>query len=349
MLAWQGTAPPDIAGEWAGEDWGTVLLEAKQPGQYEGTFSGSEPDLTGYGSYEWMMGMISDPTHRRFYRQENDRMPSFAANKDKPATDHRINPNVRVPDGGTVLIRDPRKAIGKGTSGTVRLKWSRVERRFNGAWEEGDERGGKISLRLVDNEIRGAWTTGKNSPKATETPRLADLLWKRSNHTAKHADIEFLVDKELRYRTKANQEWKPVPLAGVSKLLRDGQTIVIRVNENVPYEWVLEIIKIASQRTDVTVTVVRKDSEVTVISKPQSAGNSRRGKIRLVDAERKLAWINLGAADSVKPGIVFEVRAHTPEDAKDHVPVVKGSVEVTRVLDEHLSEVRVLRRTSRTN
>ena len=39
---------------------------------------GLAPDLTGYGSYEWMLGFVSDPAHERFYRQENDRMPSFA-------------------------------------------------------------------------------------------------------------------------------------------------------------------------------------------------------------------------------------------------------------------------------
>jgi ubiquinol-cytochrome c reductase cytochrome b subunit len=39
---------------------------------------GLAPDLTGYGSYEWMMGLVSDPAHERFYRTENDRMPSFA-------------------------------------------------------------------------------------------------------------------------------------------------------------------------------------------------------------------------------------------------------------------------------
>jgi mono/diheme cytochrome c family protein len=33
-----------------------------------------------------MLGMISDPTHRRFYRQENDRMPSFAADLSRPAS-----------------------------------------------------------------------------------------------------------------------------------------------------------------------------------------------------------------------------------------------------------------------
>lgn len=35
------------------------------------------PDLTGYGSREWLVGMISNPTHDRFYRTRNDRMPSF--------------------------------------------------------------------------------------------------------------------------------------------------------------------------------------------------------------------------------------------------------------------------------
>jgi len=37
----------------------------------------SAPDLTGYGSREWLIGMISDPTHARFYGNRNDRMPSF--------------------------------------------------------------------------------------------------------------------------------------------------------------------------------------------------------------------------------------------------------------------------------
>lgn len=47
---------------------------------------GLAPDLTGYGSYEWMMGMISEPTHHRFYGNQNDRMPSFAADLAKPAS-----------------------------------------------------------------------------------------------------------------------------------------------------------------------------------------------------------------------------------------------------------------------
>lgn len=44
---------------------------------------GAAPDLTGYGSREWLLGMISDPQHERFYGDRNDRMPVFAAEPDQ--------------------------------------------------------------------------------------------------------------------------------------------------------------------------------------------------------------------------------------------------------------------------
>ncbi|MBI3837697.1 MAG: cytochrome b N-terminal domain-containing protein [Planctomycetia bacterium] len=40
--------------------------------------TGSAPDLTGYGSREWLVGMISNPRHQRFYGDNNDGMPAFA-------------------------------------------------------------------------------------------------------------------------------------------------------------------------------------------------------------------------------------------------------------------------------
>jgi ubiquinol-cytochrome c reductase cytochrome b subunit len=36
------------------------------------------PDLTGWGSREWLIGIISNPAHVRFYGTKNDRMPAFA-------------------------------------------------------------------------------------------------------------------------------------------------------------------------------------------------------------------------------------------------------------------------------
>jgi len=39
------------------------------------------PDLTGYGSREWLIGIISNPKHERFYGTKNDRMPAFGEEK----------------------------------------------------------------------------------------------------------------------------------------------------------------------------------------------------------------------------------------------------------------------------
>lgn len=47
----------------------------------EGTL-GEAPDLTDYASRDWLRGIIRDPTHERFYRDMNDRMPAFAPNSD---------------------------------------------------------------------------------------------------------------------------------------------------------------------------------------------------------------------------------------------------------------------------
>ena len=93
LIFLQASEAPDIAGKWTGEGWGQVVLEAQEPGQYEGTYT-----------------------------------DTF-----------------------------------KGDPGEIQLKWSRIERRFKGTWQEGKDRYGKIAVRLVDDEIRGAWTTSKKS------------------------------------------------------------------------------------------------------------------------------------------------------------------------------------------
>ena len=45
---------------------------------------GIGPDLTGYGSREWITGVISDPAQKRFYGKHNDRMPAYAKTPERP-------------------------------------------------------------------------------------------------------------------------------------------------------------------------------------------------------------------------------------------------------------------------
>jgi ubiquinol-cytochrome c reductase cytochrome b subunit len=41
----------------------------------------SAPDLTGYGSRDWLLGIIANPKHERFYGKRSDRMPAFGTDK----------------------------------------------------------------------------------------------------------------------------------------------------------------------------------------------------------------------------------------------------------------------------
>ncbi|MEZ6097583.1 MAG: protein kinase [Pirellulaceae bacterium] len=69
----------------------------------------------------------------------------------------------------------PQSEVGK-----LELKWSRLERRFNGTWREDNDHFGKLSLRLVDAEIHGGWTTSTKANRDEQHPRLADLVWERA-------------------------------------------------------------------------------------------------------------------------------------------------------------------------
>lgn len=51
---------------------------------------GTAPDLTGYASREWTIGITRDPTHRRFYGDANDRMLSYAP-LDAKSEDHLLS------------------------------------------------------------------------------------------------------------------------------------------------------------------------------------------------------------------------------------------------------------------
>ncbi len=39
------------------------------------------PELTGYGSRDWLVSFIGNSSHERFYGERNDRMPAFAEEK----------------------------------------------------------------------------------------------------------------------------------------------------------------------------------------------------------------------------------------------------------------------------
>src|SRR5262249_12315167 len=76
-----------------------------------------------------------------------------------------------------------------------------------------------------------------------------------------------------------------------------------------------------------------------------------QGEIRWIDHVGRRVWINLGEANGLKPRTTFNVYHKTRSRVngwKVEVAIspdeVKGSIEVTRVLEANLSEARILRR-----
>lgn len=68
----------------------------------------------------------------------------------------------------------------KQKSGTIELSWSRREQRYVGQWRaDAGQPSGTLSIRLVENEIRGAWNTRRGNTDG-KRPRLSDLTWARS-------------------------------------------------------------------------------------------------------------------------------------------------------------------------
>lgn len=118
--------PPDITGDWTGEEWGQVRLKKSGDAEYVGTYTDT---------------------------------------------------------------------VGK-TPGTLEVRWSRIERQFKGKWREGDDRFGKISLRLKGVELRGSYTTAAESKVNPATPEQSDLTWVRPKMdlaAAKAAQLEFVL------------------------------------------------------------------------------------------------------------------------------------------------------------
>lgn len=49
--------------------------------KFNGQGKSKAPDLTGYGSRQWLIEFVGNPAHKKFYGARNDRMPAFAEKK----------------------------------------------------------------------------------------------------------------------------------------------------------------------------------------------------------------------------------------------------------------------------
>ncbi len=170
--------------------------------------------------------------------------------------------------------------------GELHLKWSRVERRFNGAWREGDDRFGDLSVRQVGEEIRGGWTTSRESAINPGTPHLSDLTWTRPGSTsaASHNDSDalshrvkfeigatYLLDgdritiDEVRGTADTFKAGNTYEIKGTYRLSsKDKATLAAYVTDDGTYQNAKDFSNVPTQKTQ-SMTVERGDGRFSLI------------------------------------------------------------------------------------
>lgn len=86
----------------------------------------------------------------------------------------------------------------------------------------------------------------------------------------------------------------------------------------------------------ITPPKVERDLPGKVVKPKAQEKAPARKAVMFVDADRQVIWINLGPMDGVKP------RAKLQVGQQDDEEIVKGQIEVTRVLGPQISEARIL-------
>ncbi len=86
--------------------------------------------------------------------------------------------NVQLESESPKVYHGTYSGSGDERWGSIELRWSRIERRFNGTWSESTARFGQLSVHLVDGEIHGALTTVRDERSKGRAAKLAELVWR---------------------------------------------------------------------------------------------------------------------------------------------------------------------------
>ena len=107
----------------------------------------------------------------------------------------------------------------------------------------------------------------------------------------------------------------------------------------------IEIIYVTADRSVGRIVDVLKNGDPAkgdVVLLDKTAPRGERGEIRWVAPENGKVWINLGEADDIQRGMRFQVREKETQDNRNQPPVVKGKIEVIRIIDRNTAEARIL-------
>ncbi len=179
---------------------------------------------------------------------------------------------------------------------------------------------------IIDAEVREQALIEKG--KKDETVKVAELAtYQQSNEkTAQDAESE---------RKKFNE---------LDATHKKFDTDLAKKLEDKRKEFTDLADKSARDVADITkklTETIKRNQDLVIRDQEAEASTERAdGKVTWVNQRARVVWVNLGADDGLRRLISFAVIS--PDENNPLKAEKKGSIEVTRVLDRHLSEARII-------
>jgi hypothetical protein len=189
-------------------------------------------------------------------------------------------------------------------------------------WEELNEK--KADLKKKNEEIAD-WSTRYKVREASKDVEITNF--KEASNAAKQ---ELLAAKENFDTRRKSVEEQEAETHKKLQTVQKNSEATIEKNET----------EIKNLKGSLTTTQGSLEEKTTVINKmKRTIVDVPDGEIRWVDQANGIVWINVGRADGLQPLMTFSVY---PNDISDlSKGAVKGSVEVTKILGDHISEARI--------
>jgi hypothetical protein len=104
-----------------------------------------------------------------------------------------------------------------------------------------------------------------------------------------------------------------------------------------------EIAKAGTEKTSLETNIAKLERSIdklkTGVPNPDQFAQPADGKVSWVNQGTGKVWIDLGSADGLRPQVTFSVVSDGNADAE--AAEKKGSIEVVRILDEHMAEATI--------
>lgn len=180
---------------------------------------------------------------------------------------------------------------------------------------------------------------GQEAIKATFEKQLADLKNKQQNELTGFRNAKSEAEKSLREALAGVNEKiaiKDKSIAQLQASLRNTQNDLDKEREAREDERK----KLSQQLKDRDAKLVLLRNRLNELE--QTNFEVADGDVRKVDSQNRLVWISLGSADALQEQMTFSVYARESDKLGRGPENIKGKIQVTKIVENHLAEARIL-------